>query len=108
MSEDHALESPKTDPEIVEYIEDNRDNDVSSTPSTQDLKVKSVSWTGWYRHPRGGVYKICKDSDGYLVTKPRGGQDAWGSSYTWREVKNGYGLGGVGWYQERRSNNRCS
>jgi len=59
------------------------------------------AWTGWYKHPRGGVYKICKDRDGYLVHKPGGGTDAWGKGYTWREVKRAYGLQGVRAYQHR-------
>ncbi len=52
------------------------------------------SWTGWYRKS-GSVWKICKNSDGYLVTKPGGGNDAWGTGYTWDDVKSAYGLSGV-------------
>ena len=104
MNYDIALESPETDNEIKLAESDNRDNDVSmAEPSVES----TTSWTGWYKHPRGGVYKICKDSDGYLVTKPNNSKDAWAAGYTWREVKDGYGLGGVSWYQERRSNARC-
>lgn len=63
--------------------------------------------TYWYRHPRSRQeYKICWDGDGYLVTKPSGGTDAWGRGYSWRDVENGYGLGG--YYRKREYHcDRC-
>ncbi len=55
-------------------------------------------YTYWYKHPRTKkVYKICRDNDGYLVTKPGGGKDAWGRGYKWKDVKSGYGISK--WYR---------
>ncbi len=46
----------------------------------------------FYEHS-SGVYKICKDRDGYIVYKPNGGQDVHGTGYSWDDVKSQYGLG---------------
>ena len=63
---------------------------------TKSLVDECKYRTYTYKHPRSGkTYKICKDRDGYLVTKPDGGTDAWGTGYSWGEVKSGYGLKGV-------------
>lgn len=104
MIDKHEMETPETDNQITAAQESHMDDDVAVAGF--DLAL-TPSWTGYYRHPRGGVYKICKDSDGYLVTKPGGGKDSHGRGFTWREVKSNYGLAGVGWYQERRSQNGC-
>lgn len=95
--------TPESDPNIKKSIDfGHMDNDSTILINGENLEALLSSWTGWYRHPRGGTYTICKDGDGYLVKKPGGGTDAWGTGYTWREVKKGYGLDGVSWYQERR------
>ncbi len=97
---DSILEAtPETDANIVSIEFRALDDDVS-TASPPGLDTNRA-WTGWYRHPRGGVYAICRDPDGYLVYKPGGGIDAWGAGYTWRDVKSGYGLAGVAAYQSR-------
>lgn len=102
---DYSSETPKTDPNIILSTDTGfMDNDVALVVDKDQLSPTSRSWTGWYRHPRGGTYKICKDSDGYLVFKPGGGIDAWGTGYTWREVKSAYGLAGVSAYQHSWGN----
>lgn len=81
---------------------ENLDNLVSvdSEQSTKEAEKGCSNHTYWYRHPRSRQeYKICADRDGFLVTKPGGGTDAWGTGYTWRDVEQGYGLGG--YYKKR-------
>lgn len=93
------LEATPENTEGVELLEVSMsDNEVSYPKS---IAVCTAAWTGWYRHPQGDVYAICKDSDGYLVYKPGGGNDAWGTGYTWTQVKAGYGLAGITAYQSR-------
>lgn len=102
---DYSEESPESDSTIILAADIGfMDNEVAVVVKSEELALASKSWTGWYKHPRGGVYKICNDSDGYLVYKPGGGIDAWGKGYSWRDVKSGYGLAGVEKYQERRGN----
>jgi hypothetical protein len=96
---DFSKESPETDSSIIKSTYNGMwDNEVAFS---EKLAECTTAWTGWYNHPRGGVYKICKDGDGYLVYKPGGGVDAWGTGYTWRDVKSGYGLAGITAYQSR-------
>jgi hypothetical protein len=59
----------------------------------------------YYRDSGGAVYKICRDSDGFSVYKPGGGMDAWGTGYTWAQVKAAYGLGA--YYTRGPSYNPC-
>ena len=102
MSENLENENPENDPSIKLAVDfGHLDNDVAILVDSSDFSAYLASWTGWYRHPRGGTYRICKDGDGYLVRKPGGGTDAWGTGYTWRNVKSGYGLAGVSAYQSR-------
>lgn len=99
---DFSEETPEKDSSIKATVNIGQwDNDVAIVVEASELAPCYEAWTGWYRHPRGGTYKICKDSDGYLVHKPGGGVDAWGRGYTWRDVKSGYGLAGVNAYQSR-------
>ncbi len=98
---DFEQETPENDPEIIAIPDiGGADDDVALYLDTEVMSANK-SWTGWYKHPRGRVYKICKDQDGYLVHKPGGGKDAWGRGYTWRDVKSAYGLAGVRPYQSK-------
>lgn len=82
-TEDFANENPTTDKSIVASFDVGLiDNDVAIFIDKNKFMACTTAWTGWYRHPRGGTYKICKDNDGYLVHKPGGGNDAWGNGYT--------------------------
>jgi len=102
---DDVLMNPAGAKDVAELLQD---NDVAGIIEDIAALLASKSWTGWYKHPRTKkTWAICKDRDGYLVYKPGGGRDAWGTGYTWREVKSGYGLAGVGWFKERRSNSDC-
>ena len=99
---DFSEETPRNDTSIMSTLEIGFwDDEVAIIVEKIDFRACTTAWTGWYRHPRGRVYKICKDKDGYLVFKPGGGIDAWGRGYTWREVKSAYGLAGVRAYQSR-------
>lgn len=53
-----------------------------------------MEWTRYfYKHPEDDApFVICKDQDGYLVTKPDGGNDAHGTGYSLNEVEEMYGL----------------
>lgn len=47
----------------------------------------------YYKDSDGYIYRICRDNDGFIIYKPGGGQDSWGNGYSWRDVKESYGLG---------------
>lgn len=99
---DFSKENPEQDTTIKTTLNIGEwDDDVAIIANQEDFLACTTAWTGWYKHPRGRIYKICKDKDGYLVHKPGGGTDAWGRGYTWREVKEAYGLSGVRAYQSR-------
>lgn len=50
----------------------------------------TVDAARWWNYP--GDWQICRDSDGWVVYKPDGGEDAWSTGYSLREVENSYRL----------------
>ncbi len=58
------------------------------------ITMSAVAQAGdmYYYNGSGGEWRICRDSDGYVVYKPNGGTDAWGNGYSWDDVKKAYGL----------------
>lgn len=56
----------------------------------------------YYKDSQNNIYRICKDDDGYIVYKPGGSQDAYGRGYTWKEVKEKYGINK--WFKQSAQN----
>jgi len=75
--------------------------------STDDLGSEEFSGSKrWYYKKNGTVYKICKDSDGILISYP-GGSVGYGRGYTVQDVKSRHGLSGIRPYRSARSNSNC-
>ena len=71
------------------------------------IAVSGTSFAGkihYYKDSGGAKYRICKDSDGFIVYKPNGGQDMHGRGYSWKDVKRQYGLGK--WYKRSQKSYR--
>ena len=54
-----------------------------------------VNAAEWWDYP--GDWQVCRDSDGWVVYKPDGGEDAWGTGYTLTQIEASYGLSGRRW-----------
>lgn len=52
--------------------------------------VAVVEASEWWNYPGG--WQICRDSDGWVVFKPDGGNDAWGTSYNRGQIERSYRL----------------
>lgn len=59
----------------------------------------SNSWLGDYRKPDGTEYAIRRDADGFAV-RWSGGGETHSDVYSWKEVKEFYGLQGRDWLEE--------
>ena len=62
--------------------------------------------TRWYYRKNGTVYRICRDSDGIVISYP-GGSTTYGTGYSVSDVKSRHGLSNYSPYRSARSNSNC-
>lgn len=95
--------------EQIDQVSNDEINIVEYTKETKVDEAEEELLTGsrrWYYRHRGTNYRICKDSDGIVISYP-GGSTSYGRGYSVSDVKRRHGLGGVSPYRSTSSNSRC-